>query len=94
MTTCAYVPTQVQVVSSNVNVLVSVGLGERGLNDFRLAHLACTALLKLAPQRSSTDDRVPPMRFPPTHDMFQRTVQLLVDGLMRLEDVHYRYCDI
>ena len=46
---------EVQIVSSNVNVLVSVGLGDRGLADFRLAHLTCTALLKLAPTRVQAD---------------------------------------
>ena len=80
---------EVQVVSSNVNVLVSVGLGDRGLNDFRLAHLTCTALVKLAPDRASFDSQVVPLRFPPNHEIFERTTKLLVEGLMRLDDVHY-----
>lgn len=31
----------------------------------------------------------PPMRFSPTHEIFERVTKLLVDGLMRLEDMHY-----
>ena len=82
----------VQVVTSNVNVLISVGLGERGSNDFRLAHLTCAALLKMAPTKVSSESQALPMRFPPTHkwhEIFERTSKLLVDGLTRLEDTYY-----
>lgn len=91
---------QVQVVTSNVNVLVSVGLGERGARDFRLAHLTCAVLLKMAPSKTAAAQQpqgqdgqcsAPPpvMRFPPSHEIFERTTHLLVDGLTRIEDVHY-----
>lgn len=80
---------QVQVVASNVNVLVSVGLGERGAKDFRLAHLTCAALIKMAPTKASSDSQAVPMRFPPTHEIFQQTKDLLIQGLTCLEDVHY-----
>lgn len=82
----------VQVVTSNVNVLISVGLGERGGNDFRLAHLTCAALLKMAPTKVSSESQEIPMRFPPTHkwyEIFERTSKLLIDGLTRLEDSYY-----
>ena len=82
----------VQVVTSNVNVLISVGLGERGSNDFRLAHLTCAALLKMAPTKVSSESQALPMRFPPTHkwhEIFERTSKLLVDGLIRLEEDTY-----
>ena len=80
---------QVKVVSSNVNVLVSVGLGERGAKDFRLAHLTCAALLKMAPSKASPGSQAAPKRFPPAHEIFQRTKDLLIQGLTHLEDVHY-----
>ncbi|XP_046630867.1 condensin complex subunit 1-like isoform X2 [Daphnia pulicaria] len=80
---------EVQVVTSNVNVLVSVGLGERGSKDFRLAHLTCAALLKMAPTKAATDCKEQPMRFPPTNEIFECSKKLLVEGLTRLEDVHY-----
>lgn len=80
---------QVQVVTSNVNVLVSVGLGERGAKDFRLAHLTCAALIKMAPTKAPSDNQALPMRFPPIHEIFQSTKQLLIEGLTCLEDVHY-----
>lgn len=80
---------EVQVVTSNVNVLVSVGLGERGTKDFRLAHLTCAALMKMAPTKASTDCKDEPIRFPPTHEIFQSSKKLLVEGLTRLEDPYY-----
>ena len=80
---------QVKVVSSNVNVLVSVGLGERGAKDFRLAHLTCAALLKMAPSKASPGSQAAPKRLPPAHEIFQRTKDLLIQGLTHLEDVHY-----
>ena len=82
----------VQVVTSNVNVLISVGLGERGANDFRLAHLTCAALIKMAPTKVSSESQEIPMRFSPTHkwyEIFERTSKLLIDGLTRLEDSYY-----
>ena len=33
---------------SNIDVLVSTGLGPRAQDDFLLAHVTCVALLKLA----------------------------------------------
>lgn len=80
---------QVQVVTSNINVLVSVGLGERGSKDFRLAHLTCAALLKMVPSKVPSDDKTAPMRLPQTHEIFASTQQLLINGLEQLEDVHY-----
>lgn len=80
---------QVRVVTSNVNVLVSVGLGERGAKDFRLAHLTCAALLKMAPTKTATDSQTLPMRLPPTHEIFESVSKLLIEGLTRLEDPHY-----
>ncbi len=86
---------QVQVVTSNVNVLVQVGLGERGARDFKLAHLTCNVLAKMAPGRGTTAQQnqdagnAAPMRFPPTHEIFERTVKLLLDGISRVEDTNY-----
>lgn len=79
---------QTATISTNMGVLVKVGLGERGAKDFRLAHLTCAALLKMAPSKASTDNQAP-MRFLPTEEMFQRVKTLLLDGLNNLDDVHY-----
>lgn len=72
-------------------MLVSVGLGERGAKDYRLAHLTCTALLKMAPSKMHppADPQAVALRFPPTHDMFERCVHLLTEGLTNLDDVYY-----
>lgn len=80
---------QVQVVSSNVNVLVSVGLGDRAAADFRLAHLTCVALLKMAGTKTTGEADACPVRLAPEHEIFQSTCKLLTEGLMKVDDVHY-----
>jgi len=49
-------------ISSNISVLISVGLGDRGKEDFRLAYETCSALLKLVPDRIKSDSLTPPLR--------------------------------
>ena len=39
---------ETDIVRSNIDVLVSTGLGPRAEDDFLLARVACVALLKLA----------------------------------------------
>ena len=70
---------------------MSVGLGERGAKDFRLAHLACSALLKMAPSKMNpaADPQAVALRFPPTHDMFERCIRLLTEGLTNVDDIYY-----
>jgi len=50
---------EVLTVKTNINVLVTVGLGERGFADYRIVRDTCRMLLKLVPENDgvpSTDE--------------------------------------
>jgi hypothetical protein len=53
---------EVQTVSSNIPVLVSIGLGERGMRNYRLVKETCQVLLKLVGQKPPTNSPVPALR--------------------------------
>ena len=48
---CLYFRAEASIVKSNVDVLVSNGLGPRSHQDFLLAFSTCTALLKINAQK-------------------------------------------
>ncbi|CAH1774609.1 unnamed protein product [Owenia fusiformis] len=74
------------IIKSNVDVLVSEGLGERGKNDFQLAKDTCIALLKLGgTKKAKAGSFVEPFRFPQDHDIFTRLADILVAGVSNLE---------
>ncbi|XP_060069329.1 condensin complex subunit 1-like [Ylistrum balloti] len=77
------------VVRSNINVMVSEGLGPRAHSDFILARDTCLALLKL-PNSKRMKGQVAgkPFRLPQNHDMFTRLSDILVKGVA---DVENRY---
>ena len=77
------------VITSNVNILIEHGLGERGESNFRLVHDTCNTLLKIASTKTSTTDPEPPFRYPLDHELFLRLEKLLTDGFDKLEDQHY-----
>ncbi|XP_065559402.1 condensin complex subunit 1-like [Artemia franciscana] len=76
-------------ISSNISVLISVGLGDRGKEDFRLAYETCSALLKLVPDRIKSDSLTPPLRFEEDHLMFRNLKEILVSGITKMEDTYY-----
>jgi hypothetical protein len=51
-----------QTVLSNIPLLVSIGLGERGMRNYRLVKETCQVLLKLVTQKSPTNSSVPVLR--------------------------------
>jgi hypothetical protein len=53
---------EVQTVLSNIPVLVGIGLGERGMRNYRLVKETCQVLLKLVAQKPSTNSPNPPLR--------------------------------
>eukprot|EP00057_Strongylocentrotus_purpuratus_P001456 XP_001199144.2 PREDICTED: condensin complex subunit 1 [Strongylocentrotus purpuratus] len=69
------------IIHSNVEVLVSEGLGERGTKDFLLAKDTCLALLKLVgsekPKVLSGKEQY---RLTSTHEIFSRLGDILVQG--------------
>jgi condensin complex subunit 1 len=79
-----------QIITSNINVLVEHGLGERGEKHFRLAHDTFATILKIATAtKTSSTDSEPPFKFPHDHELFIRLEKLLGDGISRLQDDQY-----
>ncbi|XP_071502768.1 condensin complex subunit 1-like [Diadema antillarum] len=78
------------IIRSNVEVLVSEGLGERGEKNFLLAKDTCLALLKLVgnkkPKVLSGKEQ---FRFPSTHKIFTRLDDILVKGMNELENGYW-----
>ncbi|XP_072035794.1 LOW QUALITY PROTEIN: condensin complex subunit 1-like [Amphiura filiformis] len=80
----------VKIVKSNIDVLVSVGLGERAHKDFLLAQDTCATLLKLAGEgKPKILGGVEPFRLPANHDMFVRIADVLVKGVEDLSSNHW-----
>ena len=75
------------VITQNLNVLVTTGLGERGLRDLRLAHDTCVALSKIAPSKPSST--LPPTRYDTDHEIFTHVEKLFVDGVTEFSDPFY-----
>ncbi|KAG7154190.1 Condensin complex subunit 1-like [Homarus americanus] len=94
---------EVSIITSNINVLLNSGLGERGERDFLLVKETCTALLKLAVTKPKTDSRTAPnlrqthvlhhfgkaIQLESDHEIFERLSKILVSGLTILLDRQY-----
>ncbi|EDO34797.1 predicted protein, partial [Nematostella vectensis] len=71
---------EVDIVRSNIDVLVSTGLGPRAKDDFLLARDTCVTLLKLVKTSRKRGNDDEPFRFPATHDIFERLTELITTG--------------
>jgi len=80
---------QVSIITSNIQVVVDHGLGDRGQMDFRLVQHSCQALLRMVPTKLKQDDPNPPTKFEIDHQIFQRLEMLLVEGIELKKDQHY-----
>lgn len=79
---------KIQIVQTNIDVLVKVGLSERGQRQSLIIQDTCKALLKLVPSgRVTSDDE--PLRYPQDHIMFQTLLEIIKDGFTSIEDKHY-----
>ncbi|XP_032230454.1 condensin complex subunit 1 [Nematostella vectensis] len=72
---------EVDIVRSNIDVLVSTGLGPRAKDDFLLARDTCVTLLKLVKTSRKRGNDDEPFRFPATHDIFERLTELITTGI-------------
>eukprot|EP00794_Sanderia_malayensis_P003745 gene3745-4267_t len=72
------------IVKSNIDTLVSNGLGQRGKEDFLLAVNTCGVLLKLVDNAVLGGSDKEPFRFPETHEIFEKLNIILVTGLTKL----------
>lgn len=76
----------VDIVRSNVDVLITDGLGDRALTDFWLARDTCSVLLKLAGNdKPKAGQYAEQLRFPHEHQMFTRLIEVLVSGFPDLQ---------
>ncbi|CAB4020158.1 condensin complex subunit 1-like isoform X1 [Paramuricea clavata] len=71
-----------EIVKSNIEVLVSIGLGERAKDDALLVRDTCTILLTLNKNEEKVrDDKQGPLRFSSDHMAFQRLNDILVSSI-------------
>lgn len=79
------------ILKTNIPVLVSVGLGERGCKDYKLAKDTCRALLKLVSEPQSVASNDEPFRLPSDHEIFQTLSSILIKGYTSFDDSHYSH---
>lgn len=80
---------EVSIIAANVQVVVDHGLGERAMQDFRLARNSCEALLRLVPAKLKQDDPSTPVKYPREHAVFQRLWALVTEGMWQERDPHW-----
>ncbi len=70
------------VITSNMDLIIRTALVERGRTDFRLAHDACAALVKVAiANRGGSNSPNAPLKFPRDHELFKGVTDLVVEGI-------------
>ncbi|XP_046579520.1 LOW QUALITY PROTEIN: condensin complex subunit 1-like [Haliotis rubra] len=70
---------EMEMVKSNIEVLIKEGLGPRAEDDFLLAQNACRALVKLGSvKKNRGETAAEPFRLPQSHELFSRLSHLLV----------------
>nr|XP_035973565.1 condensin complex subunit 1 isoform X2 [Halichoerus grypus] len=67
-----------EIVGSNLDTLVSIGLDEKFPQDYRLAQQVCHAIANLSDRRKpSLSKRHPPFRLPQEHRLFERLQEVI-----------------
>uniref|UniRef100_A0A8C6WC48 Condensin complex subunit 1 n=1 Tax=Nannospalax galili TaxID=1026970 RepID=A0A8C6WC48_NANGA len=70
-----------EIVGSNLDTLVSVGLAEKFPQDYRLAQQVCLAIANISDRRKpSLGKRHPPFRLPQEHRLFERLREMVIKG--------------
>ncbi|XP_022241936.1 condensin complex subunit 1-like [Limulus polyphemus] len=81
---------EVEIVRSNIDILVSVGLDPEAGGDFQIVRDTCATLLKLTGNtKPSVEAKNPPLKFPKDHEIFVKLSDILVRGLLKLDDTSY-----
>ncbi|RMX45777.1 hypothetical protein pdam_00004164 [Pocillopora damicornis] len=79
---------EMDIVRTNIDVLVATGLGPRAEEDFLLARDTCVALLKLGQTHKKPGcSAAEPFRLPPKHTIFERLTEILVSGVCKLDQL-------
>ncbi|XP_019483213.1 PREDICTED: condensin complex subunit 1 isoform X1 [Hipposideros armiger] len=72
-----------EIVGSNLDTLVSIGLDEKFPQDYRLAQQVCRAIGNISERRKpSRDKRQPPFRLPKEHRLFERLQEMVTRGFV------------
>ncbi|XP_002712916.3 condensin complex subunit 1 [Oryctolagus cuniculus] len=72
-----------EIVGSNLDTLVSLGLEEKAPQDYRLAQQVCHAIANISDRRKpSLGKRQPPFRLPQEHRLFERLQDLVTKGFV------------
>lgn len=70
-----------EIVGSNLDTLVRVGLDETFPQDYRLAQQVCLAIANISDRRKpSLGERQPPFRLPQEHRLFERLREMVIKG--------------
>ncbi|ETE61105.1 Condensin complex subunit 1, partial [Ophiophagus hannah] len=70
-----------EIVGSNLDLLISVGLDERVQEDYHLAQEVCNAISKIAKsQKSDLGKNTTPFRLPQSHLLFKRLHEVITVG--------------
>ncbi|XP_037370387.1 condensin complex subunit 1 isoform X4 [Talpa occidentalis] len=72
-----------EIVGSNLDTLVSIGLNEKSPQDYRLAQQVCHAIANISDRRKpSLGKRHPPFRLPQEHRLFERLQEMVIKGFV------------
>nr|XP_027806943.1 condensin complex subunit 1 [Marmota flaviventris] len=70
-----------EIVGSNLDTLVSIGLDEKFPQDYRLAQQVCLTIAHISDRRKpSLGKRHPPFRLPHEHRLFERLQEMVTKG--------------
>ncbi|KAL1790363.1 condensin complex subunit 1 [Sigmodon hispidus] len=70
-----------EIVGSNLDTLVTLGLDEKFPQDYRLAQQVCLAIANISDRRKpSQGERLPPFRLPQEHRLFERLREMVTKG--------------
>lgn len=72
-----------EIVGSNLDTLVSIGLDEKLPQDYRLAQQVCHAIANISDRRKPSLDKChPPFRLPQEHRLFERLQEMVIKGFV------------
>ncbi|XP_071066242.1 condensin complex subunit 1 isoform X4 [Dasypus novemcinctus] len=72
-----------EIVGSNLDTLVSIGLNEKFPHDYRLAQQVCHAIANISDRRKpSLGKRHPPFRLPQEHRLFKQLREMVTKGFV------------
>ncbi|XP_044155231.1 condensin complex subunit 1 [Bufo gargarizans] len=78
-----------EIVLSNLDTLVTMGLGQEVQKDYQLAQEVCNCILKITDgQKSTLGKKSPPLRLPRDHCLFQNLAEAVVGGITQ-QNLHW-----